>query len=447
MKKPLSVSDLIAHLKGDITVGLPSAWNGRAKFLTIDVDTVEGDNLGRLAACLRELGVPHLLTFSGSKGYHADVFVNESAASEVAKVGGLLETFLLKQGVDFDDVFPRGSGLSGKTLGGTNVKLPLGQHRKTGLLCDRLDGDLRPTSVVLPVLCTLEPIDVGDLLRILADRLHLDVETGEVKETWERDYPHQLHHSKPCVNILWQEGLQGPNTRHSATMVMAIAIASNGEIPEKQKKPALIDWIVRMYGSAMEKGYIDESTTLEYATGEGLRLYEAEGRRAYIGVTCINPPMRPAMKSACRDAVGCHMARTGGRVDFVLLTRVGIFNPSNCREPGIGRATGFVYLAHQAIAGEHAGKHFQHNGRDTYAAPLAMLGELSGCSQKTVKKANRALIAIKLIVKVPKKEVPKRFRKKPAAGQKYVLYVRFYCLPNLSEEYIRDVVLPKARGY
>jgi len=32
-----------------------------------------------------ELGLAHLLSFSGNKGYHADLFVKESRASEVAK--------------------------------------------------------------------------------------------------------------------------------------------------------------------------------------------------------------------------------------------------------------------------------------------------------------------------------------------------------------------------
>jgi len=415
VKRPLSLSDLEAHLEGDITVGLPSTWSGRSKFLTIDVDMAEADNLRRLASCLRELRVPHLVSFSGSKGYHADLFVKETEATEVAKAGRLLKTLLSQQGVKLDEVFPTGTGLSGKTPGGANVKLPLGVHRKTGHLCHCLGRDLSPVKDPLPLLRSLEPVYVGELCRILAESLHLDVDTGELKDPWERDYPHQLHHSKPCVNVLWQEGLQAPDTRHSATMVVAIAIASNREIPEKEKKPALIDWIVRMYGSSMEKGYIHESTTLEYATGEALRLYEAEAARAYIGVTCNNRLLRPAMKSACRDPVGCHMARSGGRVDFVLLTRLGIFNPSNSKEPGIGRATGFVYLAHQEIAEEHRRKHFQYKGRDAYAAPLAMLGELSGCSQKTVKKANRGLVAIELA--------------------------------DLNENYIRDVVLPKARSY
>jgi len=334
------------------------------------------------------------VSFSGGKGYHADLFVKETEASEVAKAGALLKTFLSERGVELDEVYPTGTGLSGKTPGGANVKLPLGVHRMTGHLCHCLDENLGPVSDPLPLVRSLQAIDIGELYTLLAETLRLDLETGELNEPSESRYPQELHHSKPCVNVLWQEGLQAPDTRHSATMVMAIAIASNKEIPEEDKKPALIDWIVRMYRSGIEKGYIHESTTLEYATKEGLRLYEVEASRAYFGVTCINRLLRPAMKSACRDPVACHLARTGGRVDFVLLTRLGVFNPSNSKEPGIGRATGFVFLAHLQIAEEHAGKHFQYKGRDAYAAPLAMLGELSGCSQKTVKKANRGLVAI-----------------------------------------------------
>jgi len=447
VKKPLSVSDLIAHLKGDLTVGLPSTWRGRAKFLTVDVDTAEADNLRRLASCLREVGAPHLLSFSGGKGYHADIFVKESEAGEVVKAGGLLKTLLAKQGVQFDEVFPTATGLGGKTPGGANVKLPVGIHRRTGHLCHCLGEDLSPVSDPLPLLQSLRPVDVEDLSRTLAESLHLDVETGEVKDPWEREYPQELHYSKPCINVLWQEGLQAPNTRHSATMVIALAIALNKEIPEKDKRSALIDWVVRMYSPGMERGHIHGSTTLKYATKEALRLYEAEAVRAYFGVTCINRLLRSAMKSACRDPVRCHLARTGGSVDFILLTRLGVFNPSNSRDSGIGRASGFIYLAHQEIAGEHAGKHFHYKGRDAYAAPLAMLGELSGCSQKTVKKANRALSAIGLIVKVPKEEVPKKFRKQPIEGQKYSLQARFCALADLNEDYVRDVVLPKARGY
>lgn len=447
MKKPLSFPDLEAHLTGDMTVGLPSAWKGRAQFLTVDVDVVEVDNLRRLATCLRDLDVPHLLSFSGNKGFHGDLFVKESQASEVARVGGLLKIFLSQQGVAFDEVYPTSTGLSGKTLGGSNVKLPLGWHRETGHCCHCLDEHLAPVSDPFPLLRSLEPVDVEELSRILADSLHLDVVRGELKEPWESRYPRQLHYSKPCVNVLWQEGLQAPSTRHSATMVIAIAVALNKEIPREDKEPAVVDWVVRMYWAAMKKGLVHGSTTLEHAIREAHRLCEAEAPKAYFGVTCINRLLRPAMKSACRDPITCHLARNGGNLDFALLTRLGVFNPANSTEPGIGRCAGYVYLAHQEIAGEHAGKYFQYGGRDAYAAPLAMLRELSACSEKTVKIANRAVRAIGLVIKVRGKEVPKEFRKAPVEGQKYALQASFYCLPDLSEEHIRDVVLPRARGY
>lgn len=446
VKKSLSFLVLEGHLRGDMTLGLPCPWNGSAKFLTIDVDTVEGDNLRRLATCLRDLGVPHLLSFSGNKGFHADLFVKESEASEVAKAGRLLSTLLCQEGVAFDHVYPTSTGLSGKTLGGANIKLPLGRHRRTGLLCHCLGEGLGPASDPLLLLRCLEPIDLGELFRLVAERLCLDVETGEVKEPWESRYPRQLHHSKPCVNVLWQEGLQAPSTRHAATMVIATAVALNKEIAQEDKEPAVVDWVVRMYWAAMKKGFVHGSTTFEYAIEEARRLYEAEAAKPYFGVTCINRLLRPAMKSACRDPIGCHLGRNG-KADVVLLTRLGVFNPANSAEPGIGRAGLAVYLGHEKIAEQHAGKHFPYEGRDTYAAPLAMLRELSGCSEKTVKIANRAVRAIGLVVKVPTTKVPKEFRKAPVEGQRYVLRASFYCLPDLSEDYIRDIVLPKARRY
>lgn len=446
-KKPLSFSNLMAHIVGDITVGVPCTWNGRGKFLSIDVDTDEADNLRRLAACLQELGVPHLLSFSGSKGYHADIFVKESEASRVAQAAGLLKTLLSERSVVLDEVYPTGTGLTGKTPGGANIKLPLGYHKETEHLCYCLDEKLNPVDDPLPLLRSLGPIDVRELLKSLAERLHLAKQIEEVEEPWESAHPFKLHHSKPCLNILWQEGLQRPGTRHSATMAIGLALPLNKEIPDEYEEALLIEWVQRIHEPGMEKGYIHRLTTLEHATEEARRLYQDEIARAYFGVTCVNRLLRPAMKSACRDPVGCHVGRNRGRIDFTLLSRLGLFNPRNSKEPGIGRCAGFVYQAHQQIAQEHAGKLFQYEGKDAYAAPLAMLRELSGCSRKTVSKANKALREIGLLMKVPKKDVPKHFQRKALAGEKPALQAAFYCLPDLTEEYVRDVVLPKGREY
>ena len=206
------------------------------------------------------------------------------------------------------------------------------------------------------------------------------------------------------------------------------------------KEQAVVDWVRRIYPAARHAGYIDESTTLEFAESEARRLYKAEAKDSNFGVTCRNRLLRDAMESACRDEVACHVERNWTKDGFVLLTRLGVFNPRNSRKKGIAKSAGYVYLALQELAAEFGGRGFTYEGMPAFAAPRRMVEELSSCSEKTVKKALRALRHVGLAVKVPKTAVPAEFTRKRLPGHKYTLQASYYVLPELAPELVREVV-------
>lgn len=390
--------------------------------------------------------MPHLVSFSGNKGYHADLFVRESNAQQLATAGRLLSRLLRQVDVHFDEVFPTGSGLTGRTPGGSNVKLPMGQHGKTEKFCYYLDETLCPVPDVLSLLGSLEPIDVQELTERLAHSVGTDLKAGKLTEPWDSRYPWLLHGYRRCVNVLWQEGLQAPSTRNSATMVITNAVLLSRDIPDELKEQAVVDWARRIYQMTRQKAYFHAGTSPEFVESEARRLYEREAENASFGVTCRNPILRPAMESACRDEVGCHLKRSPGRDGFALLTRLGVFNPRNSRKKGIAKSSGYVYLAMQELAEEFGDRHFEYQTMPAFAAPLSMVMELSSCSRTTVKKALKALKAVGLLVKVPKEDVPQEFRRKRLPGQKFILQASYYVLPRLTEELLREVVA-SAREY
>lgn len=436
-KEPLSLRDLQGHLRGEVTVGVPCTWEGCAKFISIDVDTLDPDNIAHLGSCLKELDAPYLLSFSGNKGYHADLLLEECNASNAAKAVLLLKRLLRQTGVSFDQVTPTRSGLSGRTPGGPCVKLPLGWHRKTGSFCHCLDADLRPIDNVSTLIRSLQPIPAEDLIRMLAERVGLDLKTGELTEHWDSLYPLELHHSKPCVNILWRGGLQAPGTRHSAAMVIINAVLLNQDVPFERKEQAVIHWVGRTHPTAIEKGY--SGTRLMDAEREARRLFKREEQHSLYGVTCKNSLLRPAMASACADQIGCHMERNWNKDSFILLTRLGVFAPRNSLTPGIAKSAGYVYLALRDLMEDFGGK-FTYLGMPAVAAPLRMLEELACCTRATVKKALRALQFAGLVVKVPKDEVPPEYRRKRLPGHGFPLQASYYVLSELTEELVREVV-------
>lgn len=432
-KRAVTQEDLLAHVLGEQTIALPSAWKGVSKWIAVDTDSLDLNNLRRARAIMEaEAGGPAFAVFSGRKGHHLYRLLDAPTDVKlVSAVARRVRRALKQAGVDFDKVSPSKQGGDGFTA-------PLGYHRSVKAPLCFLDENLE------------EVQDPPNWLRNMRT-LTLDANHGNGTPA-SHDLAHtedtrnfQLHPFRPCVNRLFHDGLQAPSTRHSATLAIATAIAANKNIPAADKERFLENWVRRAYSPARQQGFIDANTTLEFWLQEARRIYALEARHSYYGVSCRNILFRPAMESACGQ-MECALARGYGEIDLALLRRLGIFAPKNARKPGIGRAAYTVYEALVDLSKEFDGKLFQYQNMSAFAAPRRAVEEQASVASKTVRAALRALQSIGLIIKVPMDEVPAAFLRPPRAGQ-IVYQAAYYCVPALTREYIETTVLPRARAY
>jgi len=333
-----------------------------------------------------------------------------------------------------------------QAYGAANVKLPLGVHPSTEERCHFLREDLKPMLSPCEFLESVEPIPIVVLQHRLSKFELVDKSTGEIITSDTLDEEFCLCPRRPCVDVLWREGLQAPSTRHYATLTIALAVLRNREIPEGLKEESVVKWIKRVYEPGVEQGYIDPQTTLQSAVREARRIYQMEKQRGFFGVTCENYLLEPAMRSACRDEVACRLNQNRNNVDMSLLIRLGVFADSRSRRPGINPSSIPTYMALQDMKNEFAGLLFDYQRMSAFAAPISALAERARISKKTVRKNRKALCIIGLAVEVPRDEVPKEFIRQPPENSRYTLAAGFYCLPDVTEELIREVVLPKARS-
>ncbi len=160
IESPVTPELIEKHLDGEVTLGsYVMSRDGQVKFICFDLDA-EGDlassreAMERLASALESLGIHALREFSGSKGFHTWVFLDEMLDAEVAV--SFMRTLLASEGweregrgfvhPDFPGVvcetFPK-SASAGEAGCGPLIKLPIGIHRKSGNRSYFLDEDGR----------------------------------------------------------------------------------------------------------------------------------------------------------------------------------------------------------------------------------------------------------------------------------------------------------------
>jgi len=438
--EPATAELVVRHVAGDVTVGLPSSWNGTAKWMTANLNQRDQDVLKRAIDFFLDSGIRPLVSFSGDKGYHIDLFVEPSPTEEVVAVGRYLEASLRGAGVLLDGCYPLGNG--GKSGGSGNIKLPCGIHRGTGDFCSIVDLEhFQPVSSPFQALKDVAPMPLGELKeRLEATQAQEDTALPAASASLG-----QIHW-RPCVKVLWKEGLQAPHTRHQATMVICRAVAEHSTASESEKIAALTAWAKRMYAEGRRRGFISPETTEEYALSEALRLYEQEAEALGFAVNCTNKLYRKAMKSACRDEVTCKMRLNRENINLSLLRSLGIFNPANARDPGVGRSSLTVYEACLDLHEHFGGRHLQYEDMPAFAAPVTSICDRGGGALRTIRDALKALCAIGLLVKVPREKTPSHLRAKQIGGT-YQTLAPYYCIMPLTQEHIEKVVLPKARAY
>lgn len=145
--RPLTLADLEEHVAGTRAIGVyPIRLDDTVMFGSADVDDEQDLEKARreaeqVRAQLLMMGLSieeTLLSFSGSKGYHVDVFVNRPIAPGIMR--RLIGVAAYRAGVTCE-VFPKqDSRLSGEKQIGNLIKLPLAIHPKRRQLACILDS-------------------------------------------------------------------------------------------------------------------------------------------------------------------------------------------------------------------------------------------------------------------------------------------------------------------
>lgn len=143
VRRPLELEDLERHLRGEAVLGVyPIRSDSTCYFGAIDIDAEKEADLGRAKAeqlleAAAGLGFPKaamMVSFSGRKGHHLDLFLAETVPAGTMRL--LLMAVCVEAGFDPDDfeLFPKQDGIDPlvETSLGNLIKLPLATHPLTG---------------------------------------------------------------------------------------------------------------------------------------------------------------------------------------------------------------------------------------------------------------------------------------------------------------------------
>lgn len=134
-KKKLVSYMMDSHLQGKYTVGTFAGDSLYVKFITFDVDYSDPHMAKwityKISETLTGYNLDHHISFSGSKGYHIDIFIDDLIAlkSAVKFYDLILNVSGVKEHSD------EGNKVEFRPTDGLGVKLPMGFHQKTKAYC------------------------------------------------------------------------------------------------------------------------------------------------------------------------------------------------------------------------------------------------------------------------------------------------------------------------
>lgn len=258
VETPLDVELLQKHIDGIITLGAYQLLQGSnvVRFLGWDVDSSDRDVAREQAKQITKYlrNVPHAVEFSGRKGYHVLIFLEEPMPASEAK--RIVEWVRDKEGfasigISHVETFPKQEILTKSKPKGSLLKIPLGKHPKTheySIFIDPENG--------------WESGNALDPITILSARATLDEVYNIVNE---QSAPADVQ----LVNLLseyWTDG-----KRHDLSLFLCGFLAHEGWGSEQAKE--LILKICKATGDTEEYNRIQtvENTFAKHKEGKGVR--------------------------------------------------------------------------------------------------------------------------------------------------------------------------------
>lgn len=273
------------HLRGKSTVGT-FAGQYFTKLITFDVDFRDVEVAKwvtyKLTATLDSVGIrSYLISFSGSKGYHVEVFLSKALPVESAR---RFHEFIIitadLSGIEGGEVEYRPSSTQG-------VKIPLGYHQKTGAFCGycRIEDGLRvmdaeESYAQLFAAQKTDPEIILDVISADSDYAYNPSDAADMEDAINRHRPLETYEQSESYTLSraaerYSTGLSGPGQRHKSFLLLARLFNHNG-VDRAEALAAIADWFSwqdpRLYDSSREFCAKDLAECVDYVYDRDLTL-------------------------------------------------------------------------------------------------------------------------------------------------------------------------------
>jgi hypothetical protein len=300
--KPIRRYMLDNHIAGKATLGTFAA-GFLTKFITFDVDYRDNEVARwityKLAAELDACGVGYAISYSGSKGYHVDVFLDKAIGNDTA---ARFFDFITKAadvtGIDGGEVEFRPAALQG-------VKLPLGVHQKTGNYCGfctvesglSVMGKAESEAHLLTIKKTRHEV-VLDLIAEEAPAYEVK-DAVEMENAVARHKPLETYDQSESYTLKraadrYETGLTGLGQRHKSFLLLARFMNHHG-VDRGKAHESIAEWLAwqdtRFYSSRLDECLRDLGECIEYVYDNDLTL-TAEQRDLTVSMAEIDAIIR-----------------------------------------------------------------------------------------------------------------------------------------------------------
>jgi len=236
----LQTSDVKAHLEGKQTIGIFFPQN-KSKVIGLDLDEEDEELLERVYEAVNTF-VPKeaiLTSYSGNKGYHIDIFIDEMLPEK--RVRGFYQLILSETDLKETTLELRGAGRQG-------YKLPLGYHKKTGNHCSLvtyLGAEISQNKRVLDKLENISPVSselIIEAIEVNEVIIFSEEEEKELEEIVESIEPLEIYKNpvektiKSHLNKKIEE-----HERHNTAFTLALAYKKKG-LCSKEIFEELMKW-------------------------------------------------------------------------------------------------------------------------------------------------------------------------------------------------------------
>lgn len=260
--KPLTKHHLIEHVNGKRTIGVFA--DSTSRFITFDVDVKDStgnysndiDLVARwitykLVDTVRSTGIHHdnvHVSFSGSKGYHVDLFFNEAVPMDDIK---LFHQLILRKGELTKEeltYLPASVDIELRPTRSNGVKLPLSINKKTSKPCHFVAQDNLSIALDADYIHSIKRMDVSTFNDVL-DTLKNDVDLSAPPSVV---VPHQ--DATPAIintttreqlKRFFAEGLTAYGTRHDVTFKLALYVKNVLVQDYENTLHIMLEWLDR----------------------------------------------------------------------------------------------------------------------------------------------------------------------------------------------------------